>query len=180
MARYCRWTPCSRGPRAAVDAHPRLWDPLPPEPIGIGKFSGEMTAWLVKQGHEVRVVLRSLPNSRMESDVRILGGRYLRRQWEGATVWPLSGVDSTPTNGHEAGFALLERCAEQCPIVLRQIFWKPHYSGGSATLFCSPIALLAARLSGARSWLHVQDFEVALHSRRAAAVAWASQVSLPG
>jgi colanic acid biosynthesis glycosyl transferase WcaI len=27
-----------------------------PEPTGIGKYSGEMAAWLAAQGHEVRVV----------------------------------------------------------------------------------------------------------------------------
>jgi len=47
------------------------------------------------------------------------------------------------------------------PIVLRQIFWKPDIILVVVPpLFCSPIACLVARLSGARSWLHVQDFEV--------------------
>src|SRR5215813_12228375 len=27
-----------------------------PEPTGVGKYSGEMAAWLVDRGHEVRVV----------------------------------------------------------------------------------------------------------------------------
>jgi len=27
-----------------------------PEPVGIGKYSGEMAAWLVEHGHSVRVV----------------------------------------------------------------------------------------------------------------------------
>jgi len=31
---------------------------------------------------------------------------------------------------------------------------------GRATLFCAPQALLVARWSGAKTWLHIQDFEV--------------------
>lgn len=29
---------------------------FPPEPIGIGKLTGEMAAWLANRGHKVRVV----------------------------------------------------------------------------------------------------------------------------
>jgi colanic acid biosynthesis glycosyl transferase WcaI len=134
---------------------------FPPEPIGIGKFTGEMTAWLVKQGHEVRVVAAqpSYPGWRVVSGYA--GGRYLRRQWEGATVWHCPvWIPRRPT-GIKRVLHYLSVALSSAPIVLRQISWKPHIVLVVVPpLFCSPVALLAARLSGARSWLHVQDFEV--------------------
>jgi len=45
--------------------------------------------------------------------------------------------------------------------MLRQIFWKPDaVLVIEPPLFCAPMAWLTARLSGAKCWLHVQDFEV--------------------
>src|SRR6202521_1828679 len=45
--------------------------------------------------------------------------------------------------------------------MLRQIAWRPDVALlVEPTLFCSFQALLVARLSGAKAWLHVQDFEV--------------------
>ena len=57
---------------------------------------------------------------------------------------------------HLASFAL-----SSFPEMLRQIFWKPDIVFVvEPPLFCSPSALIVARLTGAKSWLHVQDFEV--------------------
>ena len=45
--------------------------------------------------------------------------------------------------------------------MIRQVFWKPDVIVViEPPLFCVPTAWLCARLSGARCWLHIQDFEV--------------------
>jgi colanic acid biosynthesis glycosyl transferase WcaI len=45
--------------------------------------------------------------------------------------------------------------------MILQTFWKPDVVVLVApTLFCSPQVLCAARLSGAVTWIHVQDFEL--------------------
>lgn len=45
--------------------------------------------------------------------------------------------------------------------MLRQILWRPDVVWVvEPALFCAPTALVVARLSGAKAWLHVQDFEV--------------------
>jgi putative colanic acid biosynthesis glycosyltransferase WcaI len=134
---------------------------FPPEPIGIGKFTGEMTAWLAKQGHDIRVVAAqpSYPGWRVVSGYA--SGRYRRRQWEGVTVWHCPvWIPPRPT-GVKRVLHYLSVALSSAPIVLRQIAWKPAVIIVVVPpLFCSPVALLAARLSKARSWLHVQDFEV--------------------
>jgi len=57
---------------------------------------------------------------------------------------------------HLASFAIAS-----FPVMLRQIRWKPEVvMVMEPTLFCAPAALLAGRFCGARTWLHVLDFEV--------------------
>ena len=57
---------------------------------------------------------------------------------------------------HLASFAL-----SSLPVMLAQIVWRPQVVWVvEPALFCAPTALLVVRLSGAKAWLHVQDFEV--------------------
>jgi colanic acid biosynthesis glycosyl transferase WcaI len=52
------------------------------------------------------------------------------------------------------------------PLVVGQVSWRPDLVMTVAPSFlCAPAALLTARLCGARSWLHIQDFEVDLAFR---------------
>src|SRR5208283_3307588 len=47
------------------------------------------------------------------------------------------------------------------PVMLTRIFWRPDVVILiEPTLFCTPQTLVAAWLSRASAWLHVQDFEV--------------------
>ena len=51
--------------------------------------------------------------------------------------------------------------ASSSPVVLRQILWRPDVIiVVEPSLACVPSALLAARLCGAKAWLHIQDFEL--------------------
>lgn len=132
-----------------------------PELTGIGKYSGEMARWLVEQGHDVRVV--TAPP--YYPDWRIWQGysswRFSKRQEEGVTVirCPVY-VPSQPTALkrllHLASFSLSSSLA-----VLAQLRWKPDLVLLVVpTLFCAPQALLLAKLTGAKSVLHIQDYEV--------------------
>jgi putative colanic acid biosynthesis glycosyltransferase WcaI len=132
-----------------------------PEPTGIGKYSGEMAAWLAAQGHEVRVVAAPpyYPVWQVERDYR--WPPYRREQWCGVKVWraPL-WVPKSP-GGLTRILHLLSFALTSLPLMLRHIFWRPDLVISIAPAFCcAPIALLTARLSGAHSWLHMQDFEV--------------------
>lgn len=132
-----------------------------PEPTGIGKYSGEMAAWLAAQGHEVRVVCAPpyYPAWRVEPGQS--WPPYRRERWQGVDVWraPL-WVPRRPGGLtrllHLASFAL-----SSLPVVLRLALWRPHVVITVApALLCAPAGWLAARLAGGKAWLHVQDFEV--------------------
>ena len=132
-----------------------------PELTGIGKYTGEMAAWLVKAGHEVRVV--TAPP--YYPDWRVAEGygarRYAHEMWEGARVWrsPL-WVPKRPSGAkrllHLASFA-----AFSLPVMFRQLLWRPDVVWVvEPPLACAPAALCVARLARARAWLHIQDYEV--------------------
>ncbi|KQB51548.1 colanic acid biosynthesis glycosyltransferase WcaI [Pseudomonas endophytica] len=132
-----------------------------PELTGIGKYSGEMAAWFAAQGHEVRVI--TAPP--YYPDWKVWQGystwRFNKRQEAGVTVirCPLY-VPPRPTALkrllHLASFSLSSAFA-----VMAQLGWKPdRVILVVPTLFCAPQALALAKLTGATSVLHVQDYEV--------------------
>lgn len=133
-----------------------------PEVIGIGKYTGEMVAWLSEQGAKVRVVAAPpyYPAWQVEPGFRAYG--YRRERRDGAVVYrcPL-WVPSHPT-GLRRVLHLLSFAISSLPVTLWQgLVWRPDVViAVEPPLLAAPGALLAARLAGARCWLHVQDFEV--------------------
>ena len=132
-----------------------------PELTGIGKYSGEMAAWMAAKGHEVRVV--TAPP--YYPDWKVWQGfstwRFDKRQEAGVTAirCPLY-VPAKPTAIkrllHLASFSLSSSVA-----MLAQLRWKPdRIILVVPTLFCAPQALALAKLTGATSVLHIQDYEV--------------------
>jgi len=132
-----------------------------PELTGIGKYSGEMAAWLAARGHEVRAVCAPPYYPAWKVHKSYQGSGYMRERWQGVDVWraPI-WVPSTP-NGVTRIVHLLTFAFTSFPLMLRQIFWAPDVVLTVAPAFvCAPTAWLTARLCGAQAWLHVQDFEV--------------------
>jgi len=131
-----------------------------PELTGIGKYTGEMVEWMARQGHDVRVI--TAPPYYPEWKVGERYSAWLYRREEGAaTVWrcPLY-VPKQPSTlkrlVHLGSFAL----SSFFPL-LAQRRWKPdRIIGVVPTLFCTPGMRLLAKLSGARTLLHIQDYEV--------------------
>jgi colanic acid biosynthesis glycosyl transferase WcaI len=132
-----------------------------PEPTGIGKYSGEMAAWLASRGHEVRAVCAPPYYPLWQVDPKYKGSGYKREQWNGVNVWrsPI-WVPKSP-GGLSRVLHLLSFAFTSFPVMLRQIFWAPDLVITVAPAFvCAPAAWLTARLCGAQAWLHMQDFEV--------------------
>lgn len=132
-----------------------------PEPTGIGKYSGEMAAWLAAEGHRVRVVSAPpyYPSWKLEKGYA--WPPYRREQWHGVDVWraPL-WVPGKP-NGITRLLHLFTFVLSSLPVMLWQILWRPNVVITVApALMCAPTGWLVAKLSGGKAWLHIQDFEV--------------------
>ncbi|MBW9402030.1 colanic acid biosynthesis fucosyltransferase WcaI [Leclercia sp. EC_58] len=131
-----------------------------PELTGIGKYTGEMVEWMARQGHEVRVITAPPYYPEWQVDEDYSSWRY-RREEGAATVWrcPLY-VPKQPSTLkrliHLGSFAL----SSFFPL-MAQRRWKPdRIIGVVPTLFCTPGMRLLGKLSGARTLLHIQDYEV--------------------
>jgi colanic acid biosynthesis glycosyl transferase WcaI len=134
-----------------------------PEPTGIGKYSGELAEWLVEQGHSVHVVAAPPYYPSWKVDPSYKRPLYRREQWHGVEVWraPL-WVPKAP-DGISRVLHLMSFAFSSFPVMMRQISWRPNLVLTVAPAFmCAPAGLLTARLCGAQSWLHLQDFEVDL------------------
>ncbi len=133
-----------------------------PELTGIGKYTGEMAAWLSTRGHQVHVVAAPpyYPAWRIWDDYR---GRWYwtQREPDKPVVYrtPLY-VPSRPT-GVKRMLHLFSFMLGSLPVMAGQIFWRPDaVFTVEPTFFGAPVALAVAGLCGAKSWLHVQDFEI--------------------
>ena len=132
-----------------------------PELTGIGKYSAEMAEWLAARGHSVSVVTAPpyYPQWRVHDGYR--AGRYAREERAGVSVrraplWVPARPGGVKRLLHLASFAL-----SSLPSLLRAAAGRPDVIlVVEPALFCAPSAWLAARLCGARAWLHVQDYEV--------------------
>ncbi len=131
-----------------------------PELTGIGKYTGEMVEWMARQGHEVRVITAPPYYPEWQVGKHYSNWRY-RREEGAATVWrcPLY-VPKQPSTLkrliHLGSFAL----SSFFPL-MAQRRWKPdRIIGVVPTLFCTPGMRLLGKLSGARTLLHIQDYEV--------------------
>ena len=133
-----------------------------PEQTGIGKYQGEMAAWLVARGHEVRVVTAPpyYPQWMVAKGYR--AWLYRIETIDGAKVIrvPLyvpSRVTGTKRLVHLASFALSSFPA----IITQALFWRPDsILLTEPPLMAAPAVLIGKMLAGAQAYLHVQDLEV--------------------
>jgi colanic acid biosynthesis glycosyl transferase WcaI len=133
-----------------------------PELTGIGKYTGEMSSWLARRGHDVRVVTAPpyYPAWSIREDYR--GSLYRTERVPGEPIvyrTPLY-VPAKPS-GLKRMAHLFSFMLGSIPVMLRQCLWRPDIVFTvEPTFFGAPLALLVAKVTGAESWLHVQDFEV--------------------
>ncbi|HEY2892123.1 MAG TPA: WcaI family glycosyltransferase, partial [Dongiaceae bacterium] len=133
-----------------------------PEPTGIGKFTGEMAEWLAGRGHRVQVVT----TPPYYPDWRI-GAGYSSWGWRHETI---AGVDiyrcplyvPNKPRGTTRLLHLLSFAASSLPVAMaRSLIFRPDVVITIAPALVSvPGSWIAARLAGARAFLHIQDFEI--------------------
>ena len=133
-----------------------------PEIVGIGKYTGELATWLVKRGHEVKVICAPCyfpewaiqnPNKNKYSE-EIINGVTIYR----APLW----VPSRP-RGISRIIHLLSFALSSIYPLYKQYKWRPDIILTVApAIFCAPAALLFASICGKQcnSIIHIQDFEL--------------------
>jgi colanic acid biosynthesis glycosyl transferase WcaI len=118
-----------------------------PELTGIGKYTGEMAAWLAERGHEVRVVTAPpyYPAWRIREDYR---GAWLSHE---RVPGPARGlrtplyVPEKPTGIKRIAHLALVH-AGQLPVMLREMFWQPELVFTvEPTFFCAPLAIFVGK-----------------------------------
>lgn len=132
-----------------------------PELTGIGKYNGEMCPWLTQQGETVKVLCAPPYYPEWQIHEGFTGGWYSVSEQDGVQVTrcPLY-VPKTPTTLkrllHLASFSISSSLA-----LFKGIFKKPEVViVVEPTLFVVPSVLLFCKVTGAKSVLHIQDYEV--------------------
>ena len=140
-----------------------------PELTGIGKYSGELAAFLQAHQHQVRVITAAPYYPEWKIYPGFSAWRYTKSVGSAigintasnlvifrCPIWVPSKINGLSRLLHLASFAF-----SSMPLALTQIFWRPDVVIVIApSFFCAPAAWLTARLCGAKAWLHIQDFEV--------------------
>ena len=132
-----------------------------PELTGIGKYTAEMAEWLGSAGHDVRVITAPPYYPKWEVYEGFNKFLYSKEKIRNVLVWrcPIY-VPSHPTGFrriiHLASFAI-----SSVPLLIKHIFWNPAVILCiEPPLVCAPGALGFATLVKAKTWLHIQDYEV--------------------
>lgn len=133
-----------------------------PEQTGIGKYVGEMTEWLTGRGVAVRVVTAPPYYPAWSVAPGYSGRWYSKESACGAGVYRCPLWVPCRPGGLTRLLHLLSFALSSFPVILWQaLVWRPDVVFVVEPPLCAaPGALLAAFLCRARSWLHVQDFEV--------------------
>ncbi|HEX5738862.1 MAG TPA: WcaI family glycosyltransferase, partial [Hydrogenophaga sp.] len=132
-----------------------------PELTDIGKYTGEMAQWLASAGHEVRVITAPPYYPAWEVGAGYSARQYHTEVWQGVRVtrtplWVPHQPGGLKRLLHLGSFAL-----SSLPVLLAQWRWKPDVVWVvEPPLMCAPAAVAFASLRGAKSWLHIQDYEV--------------------
>lgn len=132
-----------------------------PELTGIGKYTGELGQWLSSNGHKVKVVTSApyYPGWKVFSGYS--NRFYYKEVIDGVKVIRCPVYIPGHPTGIKRILHLMTFAVSNFPPMLTQLFWKPDVVLViEPPLFASPCALLVSKLTGASSWLHVQDFEV--------------------
>lgn len=133
-----------------------------PELIGIGKYNGEMAEWLADQGHDVTVITAPpyYPAWKIKSGYSSFSYKKERLNLVNVIRCPI-WVPSKPS-GLKRILHLFSFAFTSFPVILwHSLRHRPDtIFVVEPPIFCAPITLVLSKLCGARSWLHVQDFEI--------------------
>jgi colanic acid biosynthesis glycosyl transferase WcaI len=134
----------------------------PPEEIGIGLYSGDMCRAWADMGHDVHAVVAVPYYPAWKVPPEYAGRGWVRTSEGGVEITrcPIY-VPREPSGARRILHHLSFLASSFAPMIGSAFGKKPDLVFTSApSLIAAPVAWLAARLSGAKCWLHIQDFEV--------------------
>lgn len=133
-----------------------------PELTGIGKFTGEMCSYLAAQGHEVRVITAPPYYPAWKIKKGYSGKSYKTERLEGVKVVRCPLWVPVKPSGLKRMAHLFSFAVSSFPAALAEaVLWRPDIVFTvEPAIFSAPGAWVAALAGGARSWLHIQDFEI--------------------
>lgn len=133
-----------------------------PEIAGVGRYTGEIGAHLVARGHAVTVVTAPPHYPGWRPLAGYSAARWSFEAVEGAKVYRCPLYLDARMKGVKRLLAPLSFALSSAPAAFWQILRRRPKVVliVEPTLFVAPIGLMAARLTGARTVLHVQDLEV--------------------
>lgn len=133
-----------------------------PELTGCGRFTGQIVAFLSAQGHRVEVVTTPPHYPAWTTPPGIVNRYSAGIDATGARVTRCPLLLRRRMSGLWRMLAPLSFAVTSAPVLLwRVLRMRPHSIFlVQPTLFAAPVALLGARLVGARTVLHVQDLEI--------------------
>src|SRR4051812_43119497 len=91
-----------------------------PELTGIGKYTGEMVAWLSAHGHDVRMVTAPPYYPAWEVQAGYSGSRYVTETWNGAKVFRTPVWVPRKVTGKSRWLGLLSFALASIPPLLAQ------------------------------------------------------------
>lgn len=133
-----------------------------PDLIGVAKYNAELCESLVADGHDVQVITAPpyYPAWKIPSDFQ--SGYFSTRDHLGVKVMRVPiYVPQRPSGAkrllHHASFALMSAG----PVLAKAVNWRPEVMISIApSLLSAAFVSFVARVTGSKSWLHVQDFEI--------------------
>ncbi len=138
-----------------------------PELTGIGKYSGEMAAYLSMKGHQVHVITAPPYYPQWQIKAGYSSRAYTQEIWQGVKVYrcplwlPPHSTHRSQINGFQRVLHHVSFAISTLPTALAQVRWRPDRVIVMApSVLIAPAAALVARLARAKSWLHIQDFEL--------------------
>lgn len=133
-----------------------------PEIAGVGRYTGEIGAYLASAGHQVTVVTAPPHYPGWKASPGYSARRWSAEVRDGARVLRCPLFLDANMRGIRRFLAPLSFAISSAPVLLYQALRRRPdvVLAVEPTLMVAPIALLAAKLARARSVLHVQDLEV--------------------
>lgn len=133
-----------------------------PEIAGVGRYTGEIGEHLAAEGHDVCVVTAPPHYPGWKAKAPYSARHYAKETLAGAKVYRCPLYLHEEMRGIRRLLAPLSFALSSAPVAFWQILKRrPEVVlTVEPTLFTAPLALLAARLVGAKTVLHVQDLEI--------------------